>query len=145
MYFFLFIILILIIFDNYVNNYVRKYVNKKYKATLNILNKSNPFYKLEEKHSKNSFIVRASVLALFWLSINFLLIILNELKLVNDLDSDTINLIENMDSYKYYIIILLGLFVYFFLNIYSKNNMYFRTIDMIIGIIPTVYIISIST
>jgi hypothetical protein len=145
MYFFIVIVLILLVLDNYVNNNVKIYVNKKYKKTLNILNKTNPFYKLEEKHSKNSFMVRASVLALFWLVINVSLIILNEFKSIDDIDNETLNLLENIDSYKYFIFIVLGLFVYFFLNIYSKNNMYFRTADMIIGIIPTFFITFIST
>ena len=144
MYFFIIIVLILLVLDNYVNNNVRIYVNKKYKKTLNILNKANPFYKLEEKHSKNSFVIRAAVLTLFWLVINVSLIILNEFKSMDDIDNETLNLLENIDSYKYFIFILLGLFVYFFLNIYSKNNMYFRTADMIIGVIPTIFITFIS-
>ena len=46
MYFFFIIILILLTIDYLVFNQTKKYINKKYKKTLNLLNRYNPlFYK----------------------------------------------------------------------------------------------------
>ena len=58
MYFFFIIILILLTIDFLVFNETKKYINKKYKNTLNILNRYNPLHKIEMKRSNDSFLMR---------------------------------------------------------------------------------------
>jgi len=143
MYFFFIIILILLSVDYIVFNETKKYINKKYKKTLNLLNRYNPLYKFEMKRSNDSFLMRMLILALFWLSINFIFVIIEELKTWN-LDVEILNGFNLFESYKYFIIPIIGLFVYFGIHVYSKNNSYIRTVDMIIGIIPSLFITFIS-
>ena len=143
MYFFFIIILILLSVDYIVFNETKKYINKKYRKTLNLLNRYNPLYKFEIKRSNDSFLMRMLILALFWVSINFTFIIIKELKTWN-LDSEILNGFKFFENYKYFIIPTIGLFVYFGIHIYSKSNSYIRTIDMIIGIIPSLFITFIS-
>ena len=143
MYFFFIIILILLSVDYIVFNETKKYINKKYKKTLNLLNRYNPLYKFEMKRSNDSFLMRMLILALFWLSINFIFVIIEEFKTWN-LDVEILNAFNLFESYKYFIIPIIGLFVYFGIHVYSKNNSYIRTVDMIIGIIPSLFITFIS-
>ena len=143
MYFFFIIILILLSVDYIVFNETKKYINKKYKKTLNLLNRYNPLYKFEMKRSNDSFLMRMLILALFWLSINFIFVIIEEFKTWN-LDAEILNGFKFFEGYKYFIIPIIGLFVYFGIHVYSKNNSYIRTVDMIIGIIPSLFITFIS-
>jgi hypothetical protein len=143
MYFFFIIILILLTIDFLVFNETKKYINKKYKNTLNILNRYNPLHKIEMKRSNDSFLMRMLFLSLFWLSINFILMLIEELQKLK-LDSEILSGINFIDDKKYIIIPILGLFVYFGIHIYSKNNSYLRTADMIMGIIPTLFVTFIS-
>ena len=144
MYFFLVVVILLLILDNYVHNNVKKYVNDKYKKSLRVLNKFNPLYKIEQKHSRDSFLIRMFVLALFWLCINLVLIVLEELKDMGLKEPQYINTIDIIEDYRYPIFIITGFFVYFFLNIYCKNNTYLRTADIILSIIPTAFVIFVS-
>ncbi len=143
MYFFFIIILILLTIDFLVFNETKKYINKKYKNTLNLLNRYNPLHKIELKRSNDSFLMRMLFLSLFWLSINFILMLIEELQKLK-LDSEILSGINFIDDKKYIIIPILGLFVYFGIHIYSKNNSYIRTVDMIMGIIPTLFVTFIS-
>ena len=143
MYFFFIIILILLCIDYIVFNEIKKYINKKYKQTLNLLNRYNPLYKFEMKRSNDSFLMRMLILTLFWLSINFIFVIIEELKTWN-FDAEILNGFNFFENYKYFIIPIIGLFVYFGIHVYSKNNSYIRTLDMIIGIIPSLFITFIS-
>ena len=143
MYFFLVIILILLTIDFLVFNETKKYINKKYKTTLNLLNRYNPLYKIEMKRSNDSFLMRMLFLSLFWLSINFILMLIEELHTLN-FNSDILSGVNFIYDKKYFIIPILGLFVYFGINIYSKNNSYIRMVDMIMGIIPTLIVTFIS-
>ena len=95
------------------------------------------------KRSNDSFLMRMLILALFWLSINFIFVIIEEFKTWN-LDVEILNAFNLFESYKYFIIPIIGLFVYFGIHVYSKNNSYIRTVDMIIGIIPSLFITFIS-
>lgn len=143
MYFFFIIILILLSVDYIVFNETKKYINKKYRKTLNLLNRYNPLYKFEMKRSNDSFLMRMLILTLFWLSINFIFVIIEELKTWN-FDAEILNGFNFFENYKYFIIPIIGLFVYFGIHVYSKNNSYIRTVDMIIGIIPSLFITFIS-
>ena len=143
MYFFLVIILILLTIDFLVFNETKKYINKKYKTTLNLLNRYNPLYKIEMKRSNDSFLMRMLFLSLFWLSINFILMRIEEVHTLN-FNSEILSGVNFIDDKKYFIIPILGLFVYFGINIYSKNNSYIRMVDMIMGIIPTLIVTFIS-
>jgi hypothetical protein len=143
MYFFFIIILILLSVDYIVFNETKKYINKKYRKTLNLLNRYNPLYKFEMKRSNDSFLMRMLILTLFWLSINFIFVIIEELKTWN-FDADVLNRFNFFENYKYFIIPIIGLFVYFGIHVYSKNNSYIRTVDMILGIIPSLFITFIS-
>lgn len=144
MYFFFIIIIILLIVDNYTFNIIKKDINEKYKDTLRQLNKLNPFHKLEMKHSKNSFLMRALILLLFWLLINFILLMSKELLKLDFEDESINNFLKFIPNYKFYIFPIIGFFVYFGINIYSKNNSYVRTIDIITSIIPSLFITFIS-
>ena len=75
------------------------------------------------KRSNDSFLMRMLILALFWLSINFIFVIIEELKTWN-LDVEILNGFNLFESYKYFIIPIIGLFVYFGIHVYSKNNSY---------------------
>lgn len=143
MYFFFIIILILLSVDYIVFNETKKYINKKYRKTLNLLNRYNPLYKFEMKRSNDSFLMRMLILTLFWLSINFIFVIIEELKTWN-FDAEILNGFNFFENYKYFIIPIIGLFVYFGIHVYSKNNSYIRTVDMILGIIPSLFITFIS-
>jgi len=143
MYFFFIIVLILLIIDNFVFYEIKNYMNKKYKKTINLLNRYNPVYKIELEQSNNSFLMRMLILAIFWLSINFILTILEEQNTFN-LDSSILIVLKNFKSKKYFIIPIIGLFIYLSIHVYSKNNSYIRTLDMIIGIIPSLFITFIS-
>ena len=143
MYFFFIIILILLSVDYIVFNEIKKYINKKYRKTLNLLNRYNPLYKFEVKRSNDSFLMRMLILTLFWLSINFIFVIIEELKTWN-FDAEILNGFNFFENYKYFIIPIIGLFVYFGIHVYSKNNSYIRTVDMIIGIIPSLFVTFIS-
>ena len=95
------------------------------------------------KRSNDSFLMRMLILTLFWLSINFIFVIIEELKTWN-FDAEILNGFNFFENYKYFIIPIIGLFVYFAIHVYSKNNSYIRTVDMIIGIIPSLFITFIS-
>ena len=143
MYFFFIIILILLTIDYLVFNQTKKYINKKYKKTLNLLNRYNPLYKIELKRSQDSFLMRMLILTLFWLSINFSLMAIEEAQNLK-LDPEFLQKLSIFQNNKYFIIPIIGLFVYFGIHVYSKNNSYLRTIDMITGIVPTLFITFIS-
>ena len=139
MYFFLVIILILLTVDFVVFTETKKYINEKYKKTLNLLNRFNPLYKFEMKRSEDSFFMRMLVLSLFWLSINLILIVIDEGKNM-DLDPSFLYVINFMNDKKYFIIPIIGLFIYFGIHVYSRNNSYIRVVDMLMGIIPTLFV-----
>lgn len=143
MYFFFIIILILLTIDFLVFQETKKYINKKYKKTLNLLNRFNPLYKFEMKRSNDSFLMRMLILALFWLFINFFSMFLDSSEDLG-FNNDTVDFINFINNNKYFIIPIIGLFVYFGIHVYSKNNSYLRTADMILGIIPTLFVIFIS-
>ena len=145
MYFFFIIILILLTIDYLVFNETKKYINKKYKKTLNLLNRYNPLHKFNIQRSNDSFLIRMSILAVFWLSINFILFIINEIGESDfNLEPSTKTFLDFIDNNKYFITPIIGLVVYLGINIYSKNNSYLRIGDMILGIIPTLFITFIS-
>ena len=145
MYFFLIIVLILLTMDFLFFNEMKKYINKKYKKTLNLLNRYNPLYKFEMQRSQDSFLMRMLILSVFWLCINFIFIIIDEIEDFDlNLDPSTQTVIDFVSSKKFFITPIIGLFVYLGINVYSKNNSYIRTADMITGIIPTLFIIFIS-
>tara|TARA_B110000971_G_scaffold69207_1_gene70947 strand:- start:972 stop:1403 length:432 start_codon:yes stop_codon:yes gene_type:complete len=139
MYFFLVVILILLTVDFVVFTETKKYINEKYKKTLNLLNRFNPLYKFEMKRSEDSFFMRMLVLSLFWLSINLILIVIDEGKNM-DLDPSFLYVINFMNDKKYFIIPIIGLFIYFGIHVYSRNNSYIRVVDMLMGIIPTLFV-----
>ena len=139
MYFFLVIIVILLTLDFVVFTETKKYINEKYKKTLNLLNRFNPLYKFEMKRSEDSFFMRMLVLSLFWLSINLILIVIDEGKNM-DLDPSFLYVINFMNDKKYFIIPIIGLFIYFGIHVYSRNNSYIRVVDMLMGIIPTLFV-----
>jgi len=143
MYFFLIIICILLTLDFLVFTETKKYINDKYKKKLNLLNRYNPLYKFEMNRSNDSFLMRMLILSLFWLSINFLLIIINEAKEMK-LEPSTLSGINFINDKKYFIIPIIGLFIYLGIHLYSRNNSYIRIVDMIMGIIPTLFITFIS-
>jgi len=143
MYFFLIIICILLTIDFLVFTETKKYINDKYKKKLNLLNRYNPLYKFEMNRSNDSFLMRMLILSLFWLSINFLLIIINEAKEMK-LEPSTLSGINFINDKKYFIIPIIGLFIYLGIHLYSRNNSYIRIVDMIMGIIPTLFITFIS-
>jgi len=143
MYFFLVVILILLTVDFVVFTETKKYINEKYKKTLNLLNRFNPLYKFEMKRSEDSFFMRMLVLSLFWLSINLILIVIDEGKNM-DLDPSFLYVINFMNDKKYFIIPIIGLFIYFGIHVYSRNNSYIRVVDMLMGIIPTLFVTFIS-
>ena len=143
MYFFLIIIMILLTLDFVVFTETKKYINNKYKKTLNLLNRFNPLHKFEMKRSNDSFLMRMLILSLFWLSINFLLIIINETKGMK-LEPSLLSGINFIDDKKYFILPIMSLFIYFGIHVYSRNNSYIRVVDMIMGIIPTLFITFIS-
>ena len=143
MYFFLVIIVILLTLDFVVFTETKKYINEKYKKTLNLLNRFNPLYKFEMKRSEDSFFMRMLVLSLFWLSINLILIVIDEGKNM-DLDPSFLYVINFMNDKKYFIIPIIGLFIYFGIHVYSRNNSYIRVVDMLMGIIPTLFVTFIS-
>jgi len=139
MYFFLVVIFILLTLDFVVFTETKKYINEKYKKTLNLLNRFNPLYKFEMKRSEDSFFMRMLVLSLFWLSINLILIVIDEGKNM-DLDPSFLYVINFMNDKKYFIIPIIGLFIYFGIHVYSRNNSYIRVVDMLMGIIPTLFV-----
>ena len=145
MYFFFIITLILLAIDYLVFNETKKYINKKYKKTLNLLNRYNPLYKFNLQRSNDSFLMRMLILAVFWLSINLILFTINEIGESDfNLEPSTKTFLDFIDNNKYFITPIIGLFVYLGINIYSKNNSYLRIVDMILGIIPTLFITFIS-
>lgn len=144
-FFFYVMIMIMLAFDFLVFNRIKKKINKWYKKSIDVLNKINPLTKLELKQSKGSFLMRMLILALFWLCINFII------KFEYIIKSNIIDLSEHFEEpinmfydYIIYIFIIIGCFVYFFINIYSKTNSYIRTYDIISGIIVTRFMIFIS-
>ena len=48
--------------------------------------------------------------------------------------------INFIDDAKYFIIPIIGLFIYFGIHVYSRNNSYIRVVDMLMGIIPTLFV-----
>lgn len=143
MFFFFAAVVILLVLDNYVVKQIKGYIDEKYKKTLQMINKLNPFYKEDKKHSQDCFITRISVIALYWLLLNLFIILLLDFK-NSKIENQTKNLIDNILNYIYIIGIILSIIVYFFLNIYCKNTFYFRIVDIILSIIPTVFIIFVS-
>ena len=139
MYFFLVIIVILLTLDFVVFTETKKYINEKYKKTLNLLNRFNPLYKFEMKRSNDSFLMRMLILSLFWLSINLFLIVIDETKTMK-LEPSFLSGINFIDDAKYFIIPIIGLFIYFGIHVYSRNNSYIRVVDMLMGIIPTLFV-----
>lgn len=143
MFFFFAAIIILLVLDNYIVNQIKSYIDETYKKTLQMINNINPLYKQDKKHSKNCFIIRVLVIALFWLLLNLFIIVLTDFK-NSEIEIQTKYIIDNILNYIYTIGIILSILVYFSLNIYCKNNIYFRSVDMIMGIIPTIFIIFVS-
>ena len=112
MYFFLIIVLILLTMDFLFFNEMKKYINKKYKKTLNLLNRFNPLYKIEMQRSRDSFLMRMLILSVFWLFINFIFIIIDEIKNFDfKLDPSTEMVIDFISSTKFFITPIIGLFV----------------------------------
>ena len=144
MYFFLAIVAVLLVVDNYTFNKMKLYINRAYRDTLKTLNKTNPFYKIEKKHSRNSFLMRSLILAVFWLLIDFILINTTELLEMDIEDQTILSILKFISTNKFYIFPIIGFFVYFGINIYSKNNTYLRTIDIITSIIPSLFLTFIS-
>lgn len=144
-YFFYIMILVMLIIDFFVFNMMKKKINKWYKKSIDLLNKVNPLTKLELKQSKGSFFMRMLILALFWLCINFIYQFEYIIKsTITDLSADFEDPIDTFYEYIKYILIIISCFVYFAINIYSKNNFYIRTYDIISGILLTRFIIFIS-
>ena len=145
MYFFFTVVLILLTIDYIFFTEIKKYINKKYKKTLNLLNRYNPLYKFEMQRSKDSFLMRMLILSIFWLCINFIFIIIDEIKDFDlNLDPSTEMVIDFINNKKYFITPIIGLFVYLGINVYSRNNSYLRFADMLTGIVPTLFITFIS-
>ena len=143
MFFFFAAVVILLVLDNYVVKQIKGYIDEKYKKTLQMINKLNPFYKEDKKHSQDCFITRISVIALYWLLLNLFIIVLLDFQ-KSETKPATKNIIDNILNYIYIIGIILSIIIYFLLNNYCKNNFYFRSVDMILSIIPTVFIIFVS-
>jgi len=57
-----------------------------------------------------------------------------------DLDPSFLYVINFMNDKKYFIIPIIGLFIYFGIHVYSRNNSYIRVVDMLMGIIPTLFV-----
>ena len=139
------LILVLIGLDIIAYSTMKKRINKLYKKSIDLINKFNPLSKLEMEQSKNSFLMRMLVLALFWLCINFIYQFEYIIKsTIINLSADFEDPIDTFYEYIKYILIIISCFIYFAINIYSKNNFYIRTYDIISGILLTRFIIFIS-
>lgn len=138
MYFFLFFIIVLLLIDFLVQKSIKSTLNKFYKKNIDMINKLNPLTKLEYIQAKNSYFMRMLILALFWLVINLFFHIYTKLKNVDNIS------LEIIDNYSYTIFIILGYFVYFFINLYSKTNIYMRTVDIILSTFFTILVMFIS-
>lgn len=137
------LILVLIGLDIIAYNAMKKRINKLYKKSIDLINKFNPLSKLEMEQSKNSFLMRMLVLALFWLCIDLFGKSFYDLKRIVS-DTDLYYVFEIIEQYYYTIFIIIGYFVYFTLHIYSKTNNYLRTADIIASTIPTIIVVFMS-
>ena len=137
------LILILIGLDIIAYNVMKKRINKLYKKSIDLINKLNPLSKLEIEQSNNSFLMRMLVLSVFWLIIDLFGKSFYDLKRIV-FNTDLYYIFEIIEQYYYTIFVIIGYFVYFTLNIYSKTNNYLRTADIIASTIPTIIVVFMS-
>ena len=87
--------------------------------------------------------MRILVLSCFWLSIFLFGMLFVEFK-SRYYYSESYKYATDFEKYYYTIFIILGYFVYFFLNVYSKTNIYVRTFDIILSTFTTFLVIFLS-
>mgnify|MGYP006124917215 CR=1 FL=1 len=137
---FIIVLIFLLLIDYIIYKKVRAIINRWYKNTIKLVEILNP---LEKEQSKNSYIMRILVLSAFWLSIILFSIVFYDLKNTYYY-TDYYTYFVMFENYYYTIFIIIGYFVYFFLNIYSKTNIYLRTYDIIFSTFYTLLILFLS-
>ena len=137
------VILFILFIDYFVYKNMKDYFNKWYKNSIKLLEKLYPLTLAEKEQSKNSYIMRVLVLSAFWFSIILFGMIFYEFK-NRYYYTDYYNYFVDFEKYYYTTFIILGYFIYFFLNVYSKTNIYLRTSDIISSTIFTILVVFLS-
>lgn len=137
------VILFLLLIDYILVKKLKKTINNWYKDSVALLEKLYPLSLAEKKQSKYSYIMRILVLSCFWLSIFLFGMLFVEFK-SRYYYSESYKYAIDFEKYYYTIFIILGYFVYFFLNVYSKTNIYVRTFDIILSTFTTILVIFLS-
>lgn len=137
------VILFLLLVDYILVKKLKKTINNWYKDSVELLEKLYPLSLAEKKQSKYSYIMRILVLSCFWLSIFLFGMLFVEFK-NRYYYSESYKYATDFEKYYYTIFIILGYFVYFFLNVYSKTNIYVRTFDIILSTFTTFLVVFLS-
>ena len=87
--------------------------------------------------------MRVLVLSAFWFFIVLFGMMFYEFK-NKYYYTDYYNYFVDFEKYYYTSFIILGYFIYFFLNVYSKTNIYLRTSDIIISTFFTILVVFLS-
>ena len=137
------VILFILFIDYFVYTSMKNYFNKWYKNSIELLEKLYPLTLAEKEQSKNSYIMRVLVLSRFWFFIVLFGMMFYEFK-NKYYYTDYYNYFVDFEKYYYTSFIILGYFIYFFLNVYSKTNIYLRTSDIIISTFFTILVVFLS-
>ena len=137
------IILLLLLIDYFTNKAMKKRLNKWYKDSIELLDKLYPLTLSEKKQAKYSYVMRIMVLTTFWLFIILFGVLFYDFK-NRYYYTDYYSYFVQFEKYYYTSFIILGYFVYFFLNVYSKTNIYVRTFDIIFSTFTTFLVVFLS-
>ena len=137
---FLIVLLFLLLVDYIIYKKMKKTVNKWFKNSVNLFSTLSP---VEKEQVKYSHIMRILVLSTFWLFIILFSLLFFDFKKKYQ-DTDYYTQFIMFENYYYTIFIIIGYFVYFFLNIYCKTNIYLRICDIIFSTFYTILMVFLS-